>query len=34
MDKLGKLSVLLLVMWLVIVAGLGVIITIKNGLYF
>jgi len=34
MDKLGRLAVFLLVAWLMIVAGIGVVLTLKNGLYF
>jgi len=34
MDKLGRVAVFLLLAWLVIVAGIGVVVTLKNGLYF
>jgi len=34
MERLGKLAVCLLVAWLVVVAGLGVVVTLRNGLYF
>ena len=34
MEKLGKLAVVLLVAWLVVVAGIGVVVTLRNGLYF
>ena len=34
MEKLGKLAVVLLVAWLVVVAGIGVVVTLRNDLYF
>jgi len=34
MERLGQLAVFLLVAWLVVVAGLGVVVTLRNGLYF
>ncbi len=33
MDKLGRLAVLVLLMWLVVVVGIGVAVTLQNGVY-
>jgi len=34
MEKLGKLALGLMVAWVVVVGGYGLILTIKNGMLF